>query len=131
LISGAGLHEFPSGAAAWRRQIPRTACLCFYPPGRALSIETRNLSVIAKTPNDQEAMSKVKVYQYTILDLKRVERRKSRRWGTREGIQSLSDLTEIIEGTGVEVDASAVDSLGFTTLDFDPRSADADRTNGK
>ena len=57
-------------------------------------------------------MSKVTVYQYTILDLKRVERRKSRRWGTREGIQSLSDLTEIIEGTGVEVDASAVDSLG-------------------
>jgi hypothetical protein len=68
-------------------------------------------------------MNKVTVYQYTILDLRRVERRKSRRWGTREGIQSLSDLTEVLEDTGTEVDASAVDSLGFTQLDFDPHSA--------
>ena len=68
-------------------------------------------------------MNKVTVYQYTILDLRRVERRKSRRWGTREGIQSLSDLTEVLEDTGTEVDASAVDYLGFTQLDFDPRSA--------
>ena len=67
-------------------------------------------------------MNKVTVYQYTILDLRRVERRKSRRWGTREGIQSLIDLTEVLEDTGTEVDASAVDSVGFTTLDFDPHS---------
>jgi len=68
-------------------------------------------------------MNKVTVYQYNILDLRRVERRKSRRWGTREGIQSLIDLTEVLEDTCTEVDASAVDSLGFTQLDFDPHSA--------
>ena len=77
-------------------------------------------------------MSKVTVYQYTILDLKRVERRKSRRWGTREGIESLKQFAEILEETATEVDASAVDSLGFTQLDFDPRSArpDTDRESG-
>jgi hypothetical protein len=67
-------------------------------------------------------MSKVTVYQYMVLDSYRNERRKSRRWGTREGIESLKDFAEIIEFIAAEVDASAVDSLGFTTLDFDPHS---------
>ena len=58
-------------------------------------------------------MNKVTVYQYTILDLRRVERRKSRRWGTREGIQSLIDLTEVLEDTGTEVDASGGRFLRF------------------
>jgi hypothetical protein len=68
------------------------------------------------------AMSKVTVYQYRVLNPNHVERRKSQRWGTREGIASFGDFVEIIEDTAVEVDASAVDSLGFTTLDFDPHS---------
>jgi hypothetical protein len=63
-------------------------------------------------------MSKVIIYQYM------GERRKSRRWGTREGIQSRKDFAQIriLEDTAVEVNASAVDSMGFTRLDFDPCS---------
>ena len=67
-------------------------------------------------------MSKVTVYQYMVLDAFRVEKRKSRRWGTRVGIEALKDFAEIIEDTATEVDVSAVDSIGFTTLDFDPHS---------
>ena len=58
-------------------------------------------------------MSKVTVYQYMVLDAFRVEKRKSRRWGTREGIASFGDFVEILEDTAVEVDAWAVDSLGL------------------
>jgi hypothetical protein len=67
------------------------------------------------------AMSKVTVYQYMVLDTA-LQKQKSRRWGTREGIASFGDFIEILEDTAVEVDASAVDSLGFTKLDFDPYS---------
>jgi hypothetical protein len=66
-------------------------------------------------------MSKVTVYQYMVLDPKRIEKRKSRHWGTREGIESLKDFAEMMEFTAAETDASAVDSMGFT-LDFDPSS---------
>jgi hypothetical protein len=65
-------------------------------------------------------MTKVTVYQYLVVDSYRIERRKSRRWGTREGIESLKDFAEILESTAIEVDASAVDSSGFTQLDFNP-----------
>jgi hypothetical protein len=33
-------------------------------------------------------MTRVTVYQYMALDPKRIEKRESRRWGTREGIES-------------------------------------------
>jgi hypothetical protein len=69
------------------------------------------------------AMSTVTVYQYMVLDHFRVERRKARRWGTREGIEALKDFAEILEDTAAEVDVWAVDSIGFTGLDFDPHSA--------
>ena len=41
---------------------------------------------------------------------------------SREGIQSRKDFAEILilEDTAKEVDASKVDSMGFTKLDFDP-----------
>ena len=65
-------------------------------------------------------MTKVTVYQYIVVDAYRIERRMSRRWGTREGIESLKDFAEILESTAIEVDASAVDSSGFTQLDFNP-----------
>jgi hypothetical protein len=67
-------------------------------------------------------MSKVTIYQFTVLDPDRAERRTSRRWGTREGIQSRKDFAQIriLEDTAKEVDASAVDSMGFTKLDFEP-----------
>ena len=67
-------------------------------------------------------MSKVTVYQYMVLDPYRVQRRKSRRWGTRAGIEPLKDFAEILEDTAAQVDISSVDSLGFTKLDFDPHS---------
>ena len=65
-------------------------------------------------------MNKVTVYQYIVVDPYRIERRRSRRWGTREGIESLKDFAEILESTAIDVDASAVDSSGFTQLDFNP-----------
>jgi IS4 transposase len=67
-------------------------------------------------------MTRVMVYQYMVLDPERIEKRKSRRWGTREGIESLKDFAEILEFSTAEIDASAVDSMGFTQLDFDPSS---------
>jgi hypothetical protein len=67
-------------------------------------------------------MSKVTVYRYMVLDPIRVEMRTSRRWGTREAIVWLKDSAKILEDTAAEVDASAVDSTGFTELDFDPQS---------
>jgi hypothetical protein len=44
-------------------------------------------------------MTKVTVYQYLVVDSYRIERPKSRRWGTREGIESLKDFAEILEST--------------------------------
>jgi hypothetical protein len=65
-------------------------------------------------------MTRVTVYQYMVLDPKRIEKRKSRHWGTREGIESLRDFGEILEFSATVVDVSAVDSMGFRRLDFDP-----------
>jgi hypothetical protein len=70
-------------------------------------------------------MSKVTVYQYMVLDLAGVEKRKSRRWGTRKGIESLKESADILENTAAQVAATAVDSMGFTVLDFDPHSEEA------
>jgi len=70
----------------------------------------------------RDSAMKVTIYQFMVLDPSRGERRTSRRWGTREGIQSRKDFAEtfILEETAKEVDASKVDSMGFTKLDFDP-----------
>ena len=65
-------------------------------------------------------MSTVAIYRYLLLYRVSSEKRQSRRWGTREGIEPFKDVAEILEDTATEVDASVVDSLGFTTLDFDP-----------
>jgi hypothetical protein len=43
-------------------------------------------------------MSKVTVYQYMVLDTA-LQKQKSRRWGTREGIASFGDFIEILEDT--------------------------------
>jgi hypothetical protein len=40
------------------------------------------------------------VYQYMVLDTNRIERRKARRWGTREAIGGLTDSAEILVPTG-------------------------------
>lgn len=68
-------------------------------------------------------MSKVTIYQYILLNTVLNEPRKARRWGTREAIERLKGAAEILDDTATEVDASVVDSVGFTNLDFDPRSA--------
>jgi hypothetical protein len=67
-------------------------------------------------------MSKVTVYQYMVLGTNLGEPRQARRWGTREAIEGLKGSAAILEDTAAEVDASAVDSIGFTDLDFDPHS---------
>jgi hypothetical protein len=59
-------------------------------------------------------MSKVTVYQYQMLNTSLGEPRKARRWGTREAISGLGGSAEIIEFAAALVDASAVDSIGFT-----------------
>jgi hypothetical protein len=66
-------------------------------------------------------MSKVTVYQYTVLDAKRIEPRKARRWGTREAIDRLKHA-QILEDSAALVDAMVLNVGGFTELDFDPRS---------
>jgi hypothetical protein len=68
-------------------------------------------------------MSKVTIYQYILLNTGLNEPRKARRWGTREAIEGLKGAAEILGDTATEVDASVVDSVGFTNLDFDPHSA--------
>jgi hypothetical protein len=67
-------------------------------------------------------MSQVTVYQYMVLGTNLGEPRQARRWGTREAIEGLKGSAEILELTAALVDASAVDSIGFTALDFDPHS---------
>jgi hypothetical protein len=67
-------------------------------------------------------MSQVTVYQYMVLGTNLGEPRQARRWGTREAIEGLKGSAAILESTAALVDASAVDSIGFTTLDFDPHS---------
>jgi hypothetical protein len=42
------------------------------------------------TPAGDSHMRKVALYQYLVFDSYRVEKRKSRRWGTREGIEWLN-----------------------------------------
>ena len=67
------------------------------------------------TPGDS-VMSKVTIYRYMVLNPNRAERRKSRRWGTREGIASFKNFAELLEDTAAEVDGTAVNSIGFTRV---------------
>ena len=67
-------------------------------------------------------MGRDTIYQYMVVGTNLGEPRKARRWGTREAIEGLKGSAEIIEFAAALVDASAVDSMGFTRLDFDPSS---------
>jgi len=67
-------------------------------------------------------MSKVTVYPIHGARHEPGEPRQARRWGTREAIEGLKGSAEILEDIAAEIDVSAVDSIGFTALDFDPRS---------
>jgi hypothetical protein len=66
-------------------------------------------------------MSKVTIYQHMVVGTNLGEPRKARRWGTREAIEGLKGSAAILEDTAALVDASALDSIGFTDLDFDNR----------
>ena len=61
-------------------------------------------------------MTRVTVYRYMVLDPNRIEKRKSRRWGTRKGIESLKDFAEILELTAAEIDTSAGQFDGVHTV---------------
>jgi hypothetical protein len=69
-----------------------------------------------------EAVSKVAIYRFRLYDISSDENRKSRRWATRETIESLGG--EIIESSVVEVNASVVgaENMGMTARDFDPNA---------
>lgn len=72
--------------------------------------------------NGGALVGKVTVFQYEILDPKVVERRPSRRWGTRAAIASLKEMADIVEALGTDVDEAVLDPTGFTPLNFDPRA---------
>lgn len=75
-------------------------------------------------PNEG-AMRTITIYKYTLLNTRLGEPRVARRWGTREAIEGLKGSAKIIEFASALVDALAVDSLGFTALDFDPSAGSA------
>jgi hypothetical protein len=66
-------------------------------------------------------MSKVTVYQYKVLDTRRLEAGIARRWGTREAIARLRNAV-ILEETATRVDACLINMGGFTQFGFDPHS---------
>lgn len=65
-------------------------------------------------------MSKVTIYQFRLYDIQNDGMQKSRRWATREAIESVHG--EALEGTATEVDAALVntDIQGMTERCFDP-----------
>jgi hypothetical protein len=65
-------------------------------------------------------MSRVTIYQFQIYDVNSDHMQKSRRWGTREAIESIHG--NVLENTASEVDESEVmsDLPGLTDRDFIP-----------
>lgn len=65
-------------------------------------------------------MGKVKVYRFRRYDIVSGETKKSRRWGTRKGIERICG--EMLEDTAIEVDESVVgrEIQGLTERDFNP-----------
>jgi hypothetical protein len=68
-------------------------------------------------------MSKVTVYRFRDYDIATDEMKISRRWGTREAIQSIG--AEVLEETCTEVNESVLksDIAGFTDRGFDPHAS--------
>lgn len=65
-------------------------------------------------------MPTVTVYRFRVYDITTDESRRSRRWGTLDGIKRAHG--EPLEETATEVDAAVVgqEVEGLTTRDFDP-----------
>jgi hypothetical protein len=66
-------------------------------------------------------MSTVTIYQFEVYDISIDNITKSKRWGTREAIESIA-RGRILPETAAEVDEAAVkcDILGFTMRNFQP-----------
>ena len=62
-------------------------------------------------------MTRVTVYQCMLLDPKRIEKRKSRHWRTREGIESLKDFGEILEDTELRLATLSVGGVTAARID--------------
>jgi hypothetical protein len=65
-------------------------------------------------------MSKVHIYRFTLYDITSDGARQSRRWGTRDAIERIGG--EVLVDTGIEVEASTLDSeiSGLTARDYSP-----------
>jgi hypothetical protein len=68
-------------------------------------------------------MATVRIHRFRLYDINSDTYRMSRRWATRDTIESLGG--DIMESPVVEVDASVVsrEIEGMTEIDFDPKKA--------
>lgn len=73
-------------------------------------------------------MAKTTVYQFIKYDMASDNIVKSRRWGTREGIEWLQGT--VLEGTATEVDESLVghEIEGLTDIGFNPHAQKGPQT---
>lgn len=62
----------------------------------------------SRVRKEDAELSKVTIYQFTLYDIANDEARKSRRWGTLEGIRAVCGA--VLEDTVTEIDASEVAS---------------------
>jgi hypothetical protein len=69
-----------------------------------------------------ETVTTVTIYRFQKYDITSDGNVQSRRWGTREAIESIGG--EVIEATATQVDASAInpDIPGLTTRKFEPHA---------
>jgi len=70
-------------------------------------------------------LRRITIFQFTLYDIGSDENRKSRRWATREVIESLGGV--VLEETAAVVDASVIapgasSIIGMTRRGFDPYS---------
>jgi hypothetical protein len=67
-------------------------------------------------------MATVKIYQFETYDIHTDQTKRSRRWGTLDGIENTKVATRVLRETETEVDASVVGKsvAGLTEIDFLP-----------
>jgi hypothetical protein len=72
-------------------------------------------------PTQEAGLGNVTIYRFTIYDITNDENKRSRRWGTREGIRAVCGV--VIEDTAIEVDDGVVggEIEGLTERSFNPR----------
>ena len=67
-------------------------------------------------------MATVKIYQFEVYDIHSDQTKRSRRWGTLDGIENTKVATRVLRETETEVDASVIgiSVAGLTEIDFIP-----------